>query len=111
MTGVQTCALPILAGTLYSLDAETGKCHWTFEAKAEAWAGPLVADGKIYWGTKRHFYVFTAGQQPKLISRIYLGSPVYTTPVAANGVLYVTSQRYLWAVRKDDLKIAQPAGK
>ncbi|MFZ5831693.1 MAG: PQQ-binding-like beta-propeller repeat protein [Planctomycetota bacterium] len=89
-----------VAGTLYTLDAETGQCHWKFEANMETWGGPLVADGKLYWGTKKHFYVFTAGREPQLLSQLNLGSPVYTTPVAANGVLFIASQRYLWAVEK-----------
>jgi len=96
-----------VAGTLYTLDAETGECYWRHEASAETWGGPLLADGKIYWGTQRHFYVFTAGRRPQLLSQVYLGSPVYTTPVAADGVLYVASQRYLWAVDKARGAVAQ----
>ena len=35
----------------------------------------------------------------KVLSEIRLGSPAYSTPIAANGVLYVASQKYLWAVK------------
>ena len=92
--------VPDIAGRLHCLDAETGECCYVYEAKAETWGGPLVADGKLYLGTKKQFFILAAGRQPKLLSKISLGSPVYSTPIAANGVLYVASQRYLWAVRK-----------
>ncbi|MFW6161366.1 MAG: hypothetical protein ACODAJ_01275 [Planctomycetota bacterium] len=49
-------------------------------------------------GTKRHFHVFAHGRQCKELASIRLGSPMYGTAVAANGVLYVASNRYLWAV-------------
>ncbi len=91
-----------IAGRLHCLDAETGQCRWIYETKAEAWGGPLVADGKLYLGNKREFFVLAAGEEPKVLGRIRLGSPVYSTPIAANGVLYVASQRYLWAVRSAD---------
>jgi len=41
-----------------------------------------------------------AGREPRELARINLGSPIYGTPVAANGVLYAASERYLWAVSK-----------
>lgn len=92
--------VPDIAGRLHCLDAETGECRWTHDTKAETWGGPLLADGKVYFGNKRDFYVMAMGREPRVLSRIRLGSPVYSTPVAANGVLYVASQRYLWAVRQ-----------
>jgi outer membrane protein assembly factor BamB len=91
-----------IAGRLHCLDANTGECHWVYETKAETWGGVLVADGKLFFGNKRMFYVMTAGKERKLISEIRLGSPMYTTPIAANGVLYVASQHYLWAVTHND---------
>ncbi len=45
------------------------------------------------------FLAYVLDPPVSLLSRIPLGSPIYCTPVAANGVLYVASQRYLWAVQ------------
>ena len=90
-----------LPGRLQCLDADTGKRLWLHDLKAETWGTPLVADGKIYIGTKSRFHILAAGREPKELARISLGAPSYSTPVAANGTLYVVSQNYLWAVQKD----------
>jgi len=87
-----------VAGRMHCLDADTGKPHWVHETKAEAWGSPLVADGKVYFGNQKDFYVMAAGKEPRVLTEIRLGSPVYSSPIVANGVLYVASQRYLWAV-------------
>ena len=93
--------VPDVAGKMHCLDAETGECYWVHDTAAETWGGPLLADGKIFFGNKREFFVMAAGKEAKVLSEIRLGSPVYSTPIAANGVLYVASQRYLWAVQED----------
>jgi outer membrane protein assembly factor BamB len=89
-----------VAGRMHCLDADTGKCYWVYETKAEAWGSALVADGKVYFGNQKDFFVMAAGKQPKLLEQIRLGSAVYSSPIVANGVLYVASQRYLWAVEQ-----------
>jgi hypothetical protein len=38
-----------------------------------------------------------ASKEKKLLSESNLGSPVYATPVVANGVLYVASNSHLYA--------------
>ena len=87
-------------GLVHCVDAETGKPCWTHDAKAEIWASTLVADGKVYIGTRQgHFWVLAASKEKKVISEIKLDSPMHATPVAANGVLYVATMKNLYAVK------------
>ncbi len=88
-----------VAGNLHCLDAESGQCYWARETGDEAWGGPLVADGKLYFGNKKNFYIMTAGREPKLLSKSRMSAPIYSTPIAANGTLYIASNRYLWATK------------
>jgi len=88
-----------IRGALHCLEADTGQVCWVHETGAETWGSTLVADGRVYLGTKKSFLVFAAGREPKLLSDIHLGAAAWCTPVTADGVLYVASQRYLWAVQ------------
>jgi outer membrane protein assembly factor BamB len=57
-----------------------------------------VADGKVYCGDEDgDLFVFAASKEKKLISTTNLGAPIYSTPVAANGALYVHSNTHLFA--------------
>jgi outer membrane protein assembly factor BamB len=93
--------LPDLAGKLHCLDADTGDSHWVYDTKGETWGGTLVADGKLFLGNQRYFYILAAGKEAKLLAEIRLGSPAYSTPIAAGGTLYVSSQHFIWAVRRE----------
>lgn len=87
-------------GTIHCLDAETGQCYWTHETRQPVWASTFVADGKVYLGTtKGNLWVLAAGKEKRMLHRIRLDSGITATACAANGVLYVASQRYLWAVQ------------
>ncbi|MHC4146487.1 MAG: outer membrane protein assembly factor BamB family protein, partial [Planctomycetota bacterium] len=80
----------------HCVDAETGKPYWTHQTKGEIWASALVADGKVYVGTRRReFLVFAASKEKQIISSLELDSPINASPVAANGVLY----KNLYAVK------------
>ena len=88
-------------GYLHCLDADTGKVHWTFDSKSHFWSSPLIADGKVYIGNEEgDFYVFAASTEFKLLSTVDLRSPIASTAIAASGVLYVTTDSHLFAVRK-----------
>ena len=39
-----------------------------------------------------------AGKQEKLIATVNMGSSVYSTPVPANGTLFVTNRNQLFAI-------------
>ena len=84
----------------HCVDAETGKPYWSEEIKGDAWASPLVADGKVYLGTRSgNFYVFAASKEKKVLASIELGNPISATATAANGVLYVATMTRLYALQ------------
>ena len=110
------------SGFVHCLDAETGKLQWTHDMKAHMWGSTLVADGKVYVGDEDgDFVVLAATKEKKLLSETNLNAPVYSTPVVANGVIYVASNTHLYAFQdtaraagvpdqpaKTDVKIGAP---
>ncbi len=89
------------AGKIHCLDANTGKLHWVEDTKAHIWGSTLAADGKVYIGTEDGtFFVFAASREKKLLSQATFGEPIYSTPIAANGVLYVQTPTHLYALAK-----------
>ncbi len=86
------------SGFLHCIDAETGQLYWTHDMKAHMWGSSLVADGKVYVGDEDgDFTVLAASKEKKVISEVNLGAPVYSTPIVANGVIYVSSNTHLFA--------------
>ena len=88
-----------LSGRLYCLDATTGEHYWTYDAFAAIWGSAFVADGKVYLGDEDgDIAILKAGKTMELLNEINLGSAVYTTPVAKDGVLYITTRNRLFAI-------------
>jgi outer membrane protein assembly factor BamB len=88
-----------VAGRLHCVDAETGQCYWVHESNSAVWGSTLVADGKVYMPTPKGLIVLAAGKEKQVLSQIPVGAPLYATPVAANGTLYIVSRAgWLWAV-------------
>ena len=86
-------------GILHCLDVKTGKPYWTFDLQSPVWGSPLVADGKVYLGdADGDVAVLKAGMEMKKISVVDMGDSVYSTPVSANGVLYVMTRSQLYAI-------------
>lgn len=84
---------------LHAVDARTGRACWTQELDGEVWGSTLVADGKVYVGTHRGtLWVLRAGRTKEVLGSTNLGRPIHTTPVAANGVLYVATMNRLYAL-------------
>ena len=102
------------SGFVHCLDAETGKLHWTYDMKAHMWGSTLVADGKVYVGDEDgDFLVLPARKDfdPKKEKPIFetnLNSPIYSTPVVANGTIYVGSNTHLYSFH--DTAAAKPLG-
>lgn len=89
------------AGKVHCVDARTGRLYWVHDAGNEIWASTLVADGKVYIGTRRgDFWVLAAGKELRVLSSLRLDDAVISTPVAANGTLYVGTMSRLFALQK-----------
>lgn len=106
-----SCSTPAIAGSLafaadcgrlvHCLDAATGTPHWTHEARGDFWASPLVADGKVYIGSRRgEFLIFAADREKRLLASIQLDGPINGTAAAANGVLYIPTMTRLHAIQR-----------
>jgi outer membrane protein assembly factor BamB len=96
------------SGFAYCLDAETGKLYWTYDMKAHMWGSTMVADGKVYLGDEDgDLVVMAAKKEKQVLSKMMvngreedgpnLGAPVYSTPVVANGTIYIASNTHLYA--------------
>ncbi len=106
-----TCATPAIAhglvfvtdcgGTLHCVDIDTGKPYWTHTMKGQGYGSPLVADGKVYAGTLAgELWTLAAAKEKKVLGSVSLDRGIAATPMAANGVLYLTTMNQLLAVRQ-----------
>src|SRR6185369_1797935 len=87
--------------TVHCIDAETGKPYWEHETRGEFWASPLVADGKVYIGTRKgDFWIFAATREKKVLGTYDFKKPISATATAANGVVYVATMNELLALRE-----------
>ena len=86
---------------MHCVDAETGHPYWVHDARGEMWASTLVADGKVFIGTRKgDFWILAAGKEKRVLSSVRLEDPVISTAVAANGTLYVGTMTRLYALQK-----------
>jgi outer membrane protein assembly factor BamB len=87
------------SGFLHALDAKTGAPLWMHDMFAAVWGSPLVADGRVYLGDEDgDVAILAAGRGKKLLGEMSMGSSVYSTPVAAGGVLYIVNRNQLVAL-------------
>ncbi|MEK7757166.1 MAG: PQQ-binding-like beta-propeller repeat protein, partial [Planctomycetota bacterium] len=89
-----------LSGYLYCFDVKDGKKYWRYDTSAAVWGSPYVVDGKVILGDEDgEVAVLEHSKTMKELAVIDMQNSVYTTPVAANGVLYITNRRTLFAVQ------------
>jgi len=88
-----------LSGFVYCFDVKTGQLYWKYDTFAAIWGSTFVADGKVYIGDEDgDIAVLRAGKKMELLHETNMGSAVYTTPVALDGVIYVASRTRLFAI-------------
>lgn len=87
------------SGFVHCLDAKTGQPYWTHDMFAAVWGSTMYIDGKIYIGDEDgDVAVLQAGRELKVISEQNMNSSVYSTPVPANGALFINNRNQLFAL-------------
>ncbi len=88
------------SGKLHCIDSKTGQGQWIHELTGVIWASPLVADGKVYIASQRgKVAVLKADREKTLLSEIQLPDNINGSPIAANGILYITAMTRLYALK------------
>ena len=89
------------AGLVHCLDANTGKLYWKHDSFSRIWGSTLVVDGKVLLGNEDgDLIILDHGKKKPKVKTVDMGAPVYSSPVVANGVLYVATQTHLYAIGK-----------
>ena len=101
------------SGCFHCLDARTGKVQWTYDMMSPAWGSPLVVDDKVYIGNEDgDVAVFRHSPDPSVAMLDEDGEPtpgygthnmsgsVYSTPIVAGNVLYISNRTHLFAIQK-----------
>jgi outer membrane protein assembly factor BamB len=87
------------SGFVHCLDAKTGQPYWTHDMFAAVWGSTMYIDGKIYIGDEDgDVTVLQAGKELKVIAESNMNSSVYSTPVPANGALFINNRNQLFAL-------------
>jgi outer membrane protein assembly factor BamB len=86
---------------VHCVNAADGKPVWQHKTGGEMWSSPMVADGKIYIGTRKgDFWILAAGRNLKVLAQGDLGAPISATAAAANGTIYISTMKEIWAIGK-----------
>ncbi len=89
------------AGIVHCLDANTGKLRWKYDSFSRIWGSPIMVDGKVLLGNEDgDLLILDHGTKEPKVETVDMGAPVYSSPVVANGVLYVATQSHLYAIGK-----------
>jgi hypothetical protein len=63
------------------------------------WGSTLVADDKVFVGNEDGYVTILAtGKEKKVLGEIDMMAPIYSSPIAANDVLYVQTHTHLFAI-------------
>lgn len=87
------------SGLFHCLNARTGEQYWTYDMFAAAWGSPLIVDGKVYIGDEDgDVAVFEHSKEQNLLAENNMENSVYSTPIVANNVMYISNKSTLFAI-------------
>jgi outer membrane protein assembly factor BamB len=87
------------SGVFHCLNAQTGEGYWNHDMFSQAWGSPLIVDDKVYIGNEvGGILVFKHSREFEDPIENDMGNSVFSTPISANNVLYVTNKNALFAI-------------
>lgn len=91
------------SGFIYCLDAQTGEKYWKYDSMSHIWGSTFVADDKVYIANEDgDVIIFAADKEKEVINVINMRDPIYSSPIAANGALYIATQTQLYVIEPQD---------
>ena len=91
--------VPTMNGSLYALDAATGKTRWQFDTGGALFSVPCVADGVVYIGSADHFvYALNAATGKPKWKRETGGSVLAGAARAGNVVCIASTDRKIYGL-------------
>ena len=106
------------SGVVHCINAKTGRAFWTFDMLAASWGTGMIAGDNVYIGDEDgDITIFRLSADPaesftqvqsksngkhstynQAIREINMANSAYSTPVVANGVLYIANKTHLFAI-------------
>lgn len=87
------------SGYLHCLDAKTGERLWVDDLKSGVWGSPYYVDGKVMIGAEDgSIFIYKHGRKKDVVNVIDHGETIHSTPIVANGTLYVATKSKLFAI-------------
>lgn len=91
---------PEKKGIVHCLDAQTGTEYWTHDAHSGTYGSPLIVDDKVYIATEDgDVLIFALAKRKIVLAEHRFNYAIQCSPVFANGVLYVMTQKSLYAIQ------------
>lgn len=105
-SSISTCAIhddllfiPEERGYLHCIDAKTGKRYWEHDLKTSIWGSAFYADGRIFLAADdANITIFECSKTKKILKEIDMGEGMKSTPVIADGVIYIQTPTKLYAI-------------
>ena len=94
---------PDSSGKVFCLDAVTGEVHWVHDLGSLTSSTPLIAGNWIYIADNvGDVRILELSKEKRVIAEHPTGNFIYSSPIHANGVLYLAASGTLYAIGSRD---------
>lgn len=92
-------------GVVTCLNVSTGEVIWQQRVGGSYYGSPVCVEDRLYCISRQgEVVVLAASDQFKILARVPLGEPSYTTPAVSNGVMYLRTRSHLFSLGGERLR-------